>query len=113
MDGWDNKELMAALRQASEELGGEGTLDELLERAPSVTVTVRLPALELMCAQTFAGSAGITRNKLLARLIGSAMAEMVRTKVVPGWGEGEPPIDLTKGQTAETASWDDDDQEAA
>jgi hypothetical protein len=113
MDGWDDKEFFAALRKASEELGENSTLDELLENAPSVTVTVRLPALELMCAQTFAHSAGITRNKLLGRLIGSGIVQMVDSKVVPGWREENPPIDLKKGETIETASWDSDDQEAA
>lgn len=105
MDAWNDKEFYAALRKAGNELGGEGTLEEVLERAPSVTVTVRVPAIEVMCAQTFADAAGITRNKLLGRLIGSAMAEMAGTKIVPGHGKANPPIDLNQGQTVETATW--------
>lgn len=110
MDAWDDKELFAALRQACEEVGDDASFNETLRRAPSVTVTVRVPALELVAAQTFADAAGITRNNLMARLIGAGLGKIAGSKLVPGWREQNPPIDLAKGETIKTATWK---QEAA
>lgn len=81
--------------------GTDLTLDELLNRAPPVGVAIRLPAIYVLAIDTFAEQAGLSRNKLVERLVTSGMAELVQSHVIPaGPGEMLPAIDLKARSSA-------------
>lgn len=86
--------LIQALQAADPDKLGNLTLPELFERAPPVSITIRLPALAVLAAETFAEKGRISRNALMERLVQRAMNEMVETGTIPALDEDKPAIQI-------------------